>query len=185
MSSTEQNQRSDFIVRWIGKHLHDPEQTEWTDLDSDRQEQYVSLLEETLRHGLWVCMPEAEDYGEILVGEYLAFAQKLVRLCFSEVRLSRVRPIASRYGRLGLGFRRCFITKNGGAPVFYHPVTHFVADCFQNLHEALTMYRDFYFPSVPHPKINTPQKALWELERLAYFFRMSTDPKPTGDDGTR
>ncbi len=45
----------------------------------------------------------------------------LVRLCFTEIRLSQVETHTRRYGKLGIGFDRKFLINRGGRPVIYIP----------------------------------------------------------------
>ena len=47
--------------------------------------------------------------------------KNLLRLCFTEIRLSQAQTHAERYGKLGIGFTRDFIMNKGGRPVIYIP----------------------------------------------------------------
>ena len=46
---------------------------------------------------------------------------EIVRLCFTEIRLSQAKSHSQRYGKLGIGFHRDYIANKGGRPVIYLP----------------------------------------------------------------
>ena len=66
--------------------------------------------------------------------------KRIVRLCFTEIRLSQAQTHAERYGNLGIGFAREFILNKGGRPVIYIPHTanadsRLLEDSIKNVHE--------------------------------------------------
>jgi len=48
----------------------------------------------------------------------------VVRLCFTEIRLSQAQRHADRYGRLAIGFTRTFIMEKGGATSHLYSISY-------------------------------------------------------------
>ena len=98
---------SKILVHWTGR---DFEQSP----SGSKPQQYVDLLKDDCQKGLYAKrVTEASIRGIKL--------KYLVRLCFTEIRLSQAKTHAERYGKLGIGFAREFIMDKGGRPVIYIP----------------------------------------------------------------
>lgn len=87
----------------------------------------------------------------------------MVRLCFTEIRLSQAEAHAERYGKLGIGFARDFIMKKGGRPVIYiphktDPNGRLLEDCIRKIHD--------------HPKHDEDIRR-WAKSIMAHVKRMS------------
>lgn len=54
-------------------------------------------------------------------------------VCLSEIPLDRLDRLVERHGQYGVGFRKTFIRREGGAPVWYLWRGTWVADAFQRL----------------------------------------------------
>jgi hypothetical protein len=80
----------------------------------DKPKLYVERLEDYIQHGLYAKRSSESSLRKMKV-------KNLIRLCFTEIRLSQSKTHAKRYGKLGVGFSRDFILKKGGRPVIYVP----------------------------------------------------------------
>jgi hypothetical protein len=54
-------------------------------------------------------------------------------VCLSEIPLDRLDRLVERHGRYGVGFRKTFIRREGGTPVWYLWRDTLIADAFQTL----------------------------------------------------
>lgn len=106
---------SQFLVHWTGKCIEERPEAE-------RSELYVKLLKDDLKEGLFTKTTDEDSIRGITI-------KRLVRLCFTEIRLSQALTHAKRYGRLGIGFTRGFIMDKGGRPVIYVPYDAKVDGC--------------------------------------------------------
>jgi hypothetical protein len=104
------NIHSKILVHWTGNGNDDIESKP----ESDRPQLYLDRLIDDCQHGLYTkrTSENAIRYKKI---------DNIVRLCFTEIRLSQAEKHAKRYGKLGIGFRRDFIMNKGGRPVIYIP----------------------------------------------------------------
>jgi len=102
------NNHSKILVHWTGKKdiENNPE--------NNRAQLYVDRLKDYYQYGLY--MKRTEE--DVLRGLKIKY---LLRLCFTEIRLSQAREHANNYGNLGIGFSRDFILDRGGRPVIYIP----------------------------------------------------------------
>ena len=98
---------SKFLVHWTGKDIEDCSVT-------GKPQLYVERLRDDLEEGLFARRTSEDSIRKWKI-------KKLVRICFTEIRLSQAQTHAERYGKLGIGFARDFIMNRGGRPVIYVP----------------------------------------------------------------
>lgn len=99
---------SKILVHWTGKDIENcPEPDKKSQLNVER-------LKDDLEKGLYT-----KRTSEDVIRHWKI--NKIVRLCFTEIRLSQAEKHAERYGKLGIGFTRDFIMNKGGRPVIYIP----------------------------------------------------------------
>jgi hypothetical protein len=101
------NIHSKFLVHWTGKDIENKPEV-------DRSQLYVERLLDYYQNGLFLKRTDEDSIRKIKI-------KNLVRLCFSEIRLSQTRGHANKYGKLGIGFTRKFIINRGGRPAIYIP----------------------------------------------------------------
>jgi hypothetical protein len=105
---------SKILVHWTGKDIeNNPE--------ANKEQKYVERLKDDCINGLFTKRTSESAIRKVKV-------KYLVRICFTEIRLSKAETHARRYGKLGIGFTRDFIMKKGGRPVIYIPYKP-EADC--------------------------------------------------------
>ena len=98
---------SKILVHWTGKDIEKgPE--------ANKSQQYVERLKDDCENGLFT-----KRVTEASIRRWKT--KNLLRICFTEIRLSQAETHAERYGKLGIGFTRDFIMKKGGRPVIYIP----------------------------------------------------------------
>lgn len=102
------NIHSKILIHWTGKRdiENQPE--------SIRANLYVERLRDYYIHGLYLKRTEEAVLRGLKI-------KNLLRLCFTEIRLSQAREHANNYGKLGIGFTREFILDRSGRPVIYIP----------------------------------------------------------------
>lgn len=117
---------SKFLVHWTGKDIEDCPVTEKSQL-------YVERLKDDLEKGLFAKRTSEDSirYWKI---------KNLVKICFTEIRLSQTQTHAERYGKLGIGFTRDFIMNKGGRQVIYVPFdakddSRLLEDSIRNVYE--------------------------------------------------
>lgn len=98
---------SNFLVHWTGKDIEDCSAT-------GKSKLYVERLKDDLEKGLFAKRTSEDSIREWKI-------KNLIRICFTEIRLSQTQTHAERYGKLGIGFNRDFIMSKGGRPVIYIP----------------------------------------------------------------
>lgn len=98
---------SKFLVHWTGKDIDNRPRTEKSQL-------YVERFKDDLGKGLFTKRTSEDSIRNWKIKD-------LVRICFTEIRLSQAQTHAERYGKLGIGFTRGFIMNKGGRPVIYIP----------------------------------------------------------------
>ena len=103
---------SKFLVHWIGSDLVKKEKVLTLAALAD---EYAKRLKDDYQNGLFT-----ERKKETNVLPKISM-NSLVRICFTEIRLSQAQTHSERYGRLGIGFTREFVTKKGGRRVIYVP----------------------------------------------------------------
>lgn len=104
--------RSDILIHWTGKHLSN---------ESDESKViagYIELLTSIYAKGLRYSY---ETKDEVVIGAKGASTTvpKTPMICFTELRLSDVQQHTTRYGKMGIGFRREWLMRYGANPVFY------------------------------------------------------------------
>jgi hypothetical protein len=117
---------SKFLVHWTGKDIE-------SSLGTEKTQQYVKRLKDDLEKGLFAKRTSEDSIRKWKI-------KNLVRICFTEIRLSQAQTHAKRYGKLGIGFTRDFIMNKGGRPVIYVPYDpkddgRLLEDSIRNVHE--------------------------------------------------
>lgn len=97
------------LFHWTGSDI------EKLDHNKDYHESYVKRLEETLKNGLWLRVPEIPDQ---LNNKSMIKVQRPI-VCFTEWSLNDSISHTKKYGKLGFGFSKRFILQSGGQPVSY------------------------------------------------------------------
>lgn len=111
---------SDFLVHWTGKDIEKKFNTEnWYEkrdstTSKELTEAYLERLKSILKYGLWMTKATHDSEPNKTQNHNFSWC------CFTELRLSEVRLHASRYGRLGLCFKRYFLFDRLGRPVVYY-----------------------------------------------------------------
>ena len=101
------NIHSKFLVHWTGKDIkNQPENT--------RDQSYLERLNDYYQNGLF-----SKRTTEAVVRKMKI--KNIVRICFTEIRLSQAKVHSDRYGKLGVGFSQDFYINKGGRPVIYIP----------------------------------------------------------------
>jgi hypothetical protein len=101
--------RSKFLVHWTGRDIDS------AIIDDDsRRNRYIERLRDDYVNGLFARRCEEGMLRRMKL-------KRLIRLCFTEIRLSEVQTHAGRYGKLGIGFDRKFLINRGARPVIYIP----------------------------------------------------------------
>jgi hypothetical protein len=101
---------SKFLIHWTGNGKGGIESKP----ESIRPKLYLERLIDYYQKGLF-----AKRTDEAVIrGMNL---KNIIRLCFTEIKLSQAQKHAERYGKLGIGFTRDFIMNKGGRPVIYIP----------------------------------------------------------------
>jgi hypothetical protein len=117
---------SKILVHWTGKDIENCPVTEKSRL-------YVERLRDDLEKGIFTKRTHEDSIREWKIKD-------LVRICFTEIRLSQAQTHAERYGKLGIGFTRNFVMNRGGRPVIYIPYDakddgRLLEDSIRNVHE--------------------------------------------------
>lgn len=99
--------RSKFLLHWTGNDIEGKPADEKPQL-------YLDRLKECYGIGLYTKRITEPAIRGIKV-------EQLIRLCFTEIKLSDAREHSKRYGYLGIGFTREFIRDKGGRSVIYIP----------------------------------------------------------------
>jgi hypothetical protein len=142
---------SKFLVHWTGKDIEKENFTE-----AEKSQLYVERLKDDLIKGLYT-----KRTSEAVIRGYTII--RIIRLCFTEIRLSQAETHARRYGKLGIGFTREFIMNKGGRPVIYIP---FKAKADGGLLED--SIRNVYEKSKDYAEINKSSRRI-----MAHVKRMS------------
>lgn len=105
--------RSTFLVHWTGKDFDFGK-----DLTEEVRDRYVERLVSLYTNGLYLSEPKTSDIVRG-VGKKDLHLPRLPIVCFTEIQIHRSATFARDYGRLGLGFRRDYLMRQGANPVFY------------------------------------------------------------------
>jgi hypothetical protein len=98
------------LVHWTGNRTDDIESKP----ENVRPQLYLDRLIDDCRNGLYTKRLDEDIIRHMKI-------KRIVRLCFTEIRLSQAEKHARQYGKLGIGFTRDFIMNKGGRPVIYIP----------------------------------------------------------------
>jgi len=101
------NIHSKILVHWTGKDIKDKP-------DDVKSQEYVRRIKDCYQKGLLLKRTSENVLRRLLI-------KNLLRLCFTEIKLSQTTEHAEKYGNLGIGFSRDFILNEGGRPVIYIP----------------------------------------------------------------
>jgi hypothetical protein len=104
--------RSEILIHWTGKHLSS--ETDESKIISG----YLELIKSIYSDGLRYSRAE-EDEVVLGAGGASSTIPKIPMICYTELRLSNVQEHTSRYGKMGIGFRRDWLMRHGANPVFY------------------------------------------------------------------
>ena len=99
---------SKILVHWTGKPDIEDEPV------SDQPRLFIQRLHDYYQNGLFMKRTEENSIRFWRL-------KNIVRLCFTEIRLSQAENHAKRSGKLGIGFSRDFIINRDGRPVIYIP----------------------------------------------------------------
>jgi len=100
---------SKFLVHWTGK-----KDIEIYPDDNIRAQKYFERLKDYYQNSLFLRRTTEQTIRHLNI-------DNLLRICFTQIRLSQAQTHADRYGKLGIGFKRDFIMNKGGRPVIYIP----------------------------------------------------------------
>jgi hypothetical protein len=117
---------SKLLVHWTGKDIEGCSV-------AGKSQLYVERLKDDLEKGLFARKTSEDSLRKWKI-------KNLVRICFTEIRLSQAQTHAERYGKLGIGFTRDFIMSKGGRPVIYVPFNaeddgRLLEDSIRNVYE--------------------------------------------------
>lgn len=118
-----------MLVHWTGKDIE-------SNPSANKSQLYVDRLIDDLQNGLFT-----KRTTEAVIRKKKI--KNLVRICFTEIRLSQAGTHAERYGKLGIGFTRDFIMNKGGRPVIYIPFeirndSHLLENLIRTVYEKST-----------------------------------------------
>jgi hypothetical protein len=151
---------STILVHWTGKKRIEKEP------EPDRPGLYLERLVDYYERGLF-----AKRTSENVIPDMKM--KNIIRLCFTEIRLSQTQVHARRYGRLGLGFARDFVMGRGGRPVIYVPYHGKKGN--RLLEDSI---RTVYKQSTQNSEVHRAAKWI-----MAYVKRMSNGKREgSGDD---
>ena len=151
---------SKILVHWTGKDIEKENFSE-----DEKSQLYVELLKDDFKKGLYT-----KRTSEAVIRGYKI--KNIIRLCFTEIRLSQAETHARRYGKLGIGFTREFIMDKGGRPVIYIPFKgkadgRLLEDSIRNVYER----------SKDYAEINKSSKRI-----MAHVKRMSNGRDEDSED---
>ena len=112
---------SDFIVHWTGKDIDEKYPVALGDFSKPNKvvdDLYLERLKSILKNGLW--MNKDNPATPLIIAGKTIPRPTPYGTCFTELRLSDVRHHASKFGRLGIGFKRFYLFDRMGAPMIYY-----------------------------------------------------------------
>jgi len=123
---------STILVHWTGKDI----------ANTKKSQLYVERLKDDLKNGLFTKRTSEDSIRGTSV-------KNLLRICFSEIRLSQAQKHAKRYGELGIGFTREFMMNKGCRPVIYIPFDeipdgNILEDSIRNLYTNLKDRKEIF-----------------------------------------
>lgn len=140
----KRTEHSDILVYWTGRDIDNKDSElskqkpvawrkfclkpiEKPSLIADQKivRDYIQRLKDILKYGLW--MTEEKSRNQVFdeakgcsVADGRCFdTSGIVRICFTELKLSQARQHAYEYGRLGIGVKRMFLFERAGQPLIY------------------------------------------------------------------
>lgn len=153
------------LFHWIGRDIEaDFEKSERRSRE-ERAERYIAYLKGSLNLGLWVKHP---DSPESLLSTPSQTLTPFPMTCFTEWRPDESREHVAKYGKLGLGFPRNWVSKRGGQPVTY--VQHGRGSRFTEAMAVVTK------------AMSRPESTEEERRQLAYILHFA---KPIRDGRVR
>ena len=119
---------SDFLIHWTGADDIDERDKDnnqnWCKPGKDKSEtteheteSYIKRLRDILKFGFW--MNKKTDSETIKVNDQTFEKPLVARTCFTELKLSEARKHAKKFGRLGIGVKRCYLFNRLGGPMKY------------------------------------------------------------------
>lgn len=113
---------SDFLIYWTGKDIDMKYQPDWnsdkaSSADKETTDLYLRRLKNILRYGLWMTKDETVEFLEVNRNRFKK--PFVARTCFTELKLSKARKHAEKFGRLGIGVKRYFLFDRLGSPMVY------------------------------------------------------------------
>jgi hypothetical protein len=106
-----------LVFRWVGKHIEGKLRKDANPatikLTSENRSKYIQVLCDTLENGLYAQSPKNDSFGDGF------FEANRPCICFTSLAMQNVADHCRLYGRMGFGFTKQFIAKNGGGPVHY------------------------------------------------------------------
>ena len=99
------------LFHWFGEHI-DKNKSKSVD---EKTADYIDCIVNSLERGLWLKKPRDHDF----LGRNQEFEITQPICCFTETSVLDVADHAKKYGRLGVGFPKKFVLRNGGMPVHY------------------------------------------------------------------
>jgi hypothetical protein len=167
---------SKFLLHWTGKK--DIE----TFCDNIKAQKYVDRLKDYYENGLFLRKTTEPTIRKLKI-------KNLLRICFTEIRLSQAQTHADRYGKLGIGFTRDFIMNKGGRPVIYIPfkadiclLEESIRNVYENSKGNQTIQRSikWLFTYVKRMSDNNGDENYEEME-----WRLVYDESPDNKDFTK
>lgn len=111
------NNSNTLVFRWVGKHIEGKLRKDANPatikLTSENRSKYIQVLCDTLENGLYAQPPKNDSLGDGF------FETNRPCICFTSLAMQNVADHCRLYGRMGFGFTKQFIAKNGGGPVHY------------------------------------------------------------------
>jgi len=130
------NVHSKILVHWTGKKDNENQAEEV------RASLYVERLKDYYNHGLYIRRTEEAVLRRLKI-------KNLLRLCFTEIRLSQAENHSQKYGKLGVGFSREYILDRSGRPVIYIPFeaeNSLLEESLRRSYENSRNYADIHKP---------------------------------------
>jgi len=129
---------SKFLIHWTGNGKGDIASKP----ESIGPRLYLERLIDYYQNGLFV----KRTNEDVIRGMKI---KNIIRLCFTEIRLSQAQTHAKQYGKPGIGFTRDFIMNKGGRPVIYIPYKskaggRLLEDSIKNVYEKSEDNREIH-----------------------------------------
>lgn len=153
------NVHSKILVHWTGKQ----------DIEKQAEEVQASLfvgrLKDYYNNGLYLRRTEEPVLRRLQI-------KNLLRLCFTEIRLSQAEDHSEKYGKLGVGFSREFILDRSGRPVIYIPFEAENSLLEESLRWSYENSRDYDEIHKPLTYVLAYVKRMWNEYKEPYYDEM-------------